>query len=98
MPQPPPSPSTTTPAPERGNGNGHGHGNTKNQAEGEENRSAFKMAIDQMDCIRTSLRDVLGDLGDAISALKAGEKEQRASAKEIQAVRAELKEIQSVAI
>ena len=87
------------PTPERGPVRGHGNGNNANgQTEGEENRSAFKTAIDQMDQIKTNLRDIMGDLGDAVSTLKAAEKEQRASAKEIQAVRAKLKEIQSVAI
>ena len=45
-----------------------------------------------------SLVNVLGDLGDAISALKAAEKEQRASAKEILAVRAKLAEIRNVSL
>ncbi len=85
-------PTNTMTAPERANLTG----NTREETE--ENRSAFKIALEQIDEIKTSLRDIIGDLGDAMTLLKAAEKEQRASAKEIETVRAKLREIQSVEI
>ena len=63
-----------------------------------ENRSAFKAALEQIDGIKSSLRDIIGELGEAMTMLKAAEREQRASAKEIEVFRAKLKEIQSVEI
>ncbi len=63
-----------------------------------ETRSAFKAALEQIDEIKSSLRDIIGELGEAMTMLKAAEKEQRASAKEIETVRAKLREIQSVEI
>ena len=87
---------STMTAPERGNLRAH-HGN-KGQTESEETRSAFKAALEQIDKIKVNLRNVIGDLHDAAALLKTAEKDQRASAKEIQTVRAKLKEIQSVAL
>ena len=72
--------------------------NLKTQNNTREESSAFKNALEQIDQIKTSLRDIIGDLGDTMTTLKAAEKEQRASAKEIETVRAKLREIQSVEI
>ena len=88
--------ATTMTAPERGNLRANNGSN--GQAETEETRSAFKAALEQIDKIKVNLRDVIGDLNDAATLLKTAEKDQRASAKEIQTFRAKLKEIQSVAI
>ena len=83
-------PTNTMTAPERSN--------LKPQNNTREESSAFKSALEQIDQIKTSLRDIIGDLGDAMTTLKVAEKEQRASAKEIETVRAKLREIQSVEI
>ncbi len=89
-----PTPTTTMTAPERGNLKAHTNG--QNQAE--EPRSAFKAALDHLERVKTNLRDILADLGETVSLLKTAEKEQRANAKEIDAVRAKLREIKSVEI
>lgn len=92
----PVSASATTTTPERGNSRASNGAN--GQEENGESRSTFKTALEQIDRIKTNLRDVMGDLNDAVTMLKNAEKEQRASAKEIQTVRAKLREIQSVEI
>jgi len=84
--------ATATTIPERGNLRAHTNGN----GEGEETRSSFKAALEHIDRIKTNLRDVISDLGEAVSLLKAAEKEQRATSKEIDSVRSKLREIQSV--
>ena len=84
--------------PERGNLRGNNNTSTNGQAENGDTRSAFKAALEQIDRIKTNLRDVIGDLADAVTMLKTAEKEQKATSKEIDAVRAKLREIQSVAI
>lgn len=92
----PMSATVTTTAPERGHTRANNGAN--GQEENGESRSSFKAALEQIDRIKANLRDVLGNLSDAVTMLKAAEKEQRASAKEIQTVRAKLREIQSVEI
>ena len=64
----------------------------------ETSRSAFKAALEQIDQIKSSLRDIIGELSEAMTRLKSAEKEQRVSAKEIETFRAKLREIQSVEI
>ena len=86
--------ATATTIPERGNLRAHTNGN--GNGEGEETRSSFKAALEHIDRIKTNLRDVISDLGEAVSLLKAAEKEQRATSKEIDSVRSKLREIQSV--
>lgn len=91
--------TTTMAAPERGNlktvpANSNGNG----QNGSEETRSAFKSAAEHIDRVRTSLRDVVADLSDALALLKSAEKEQRATAKEIEAFRTKLRELQKVEI
>ena len=85
-------PATTMTPPERGNLRAHSNGN----GEGEETRCSFKAALEHIDRIKTNLRDVISDLSDGVALLKAAEKEQRATSKEIEAVRSKLREIQSV--
>ena len=89
--------ATMTP-PERGNLRGNNNSSTNGQTGSEDSRSAFKTALEQIDRIKTNLRDVIGDLADAVTMLKTAEKEQKATSKEIEAVRAKLREIQSVEI
>jgi DNA polymerase III sliding clamp (beta) subunit (PCNA family) len=79
-------------APERGNLRATNNGN----GEGDENRSSFKAALEHIERIKINLRDALSDLALAVSMLKAAEKEQRATTKEIDTVRSKLREIQSV--
>ena len=64
----------------------------------EETGSAFKNALEHLDRIKTNLKQAVSDLGEVSSLLKAAEKEQKVSAKEIESFRAKLREIQSVAI
>jgi exonuclease VII small subunit len=89
--------ATTITAPERSNLRAHTNG-TNGQEESRDTLSAFKTALEHIDRIKTNLRDVISDLSDAVALLKTAEKEQKASAKEIEAVRAKLREIQSVEI
>ena len=86
--------ATTMTTPERGNLRAHTNGN--GNGEGEETRSSFKAALEHIDRIKTNLRDVISDLGEAVALLKAAEKEQRATSKEIDTVRSKLREIQNV--
>jgi hypothetical protein len=90
--------STTITAPERGSLRGNNAITTSGQAGSEDTRSAFKTALEQIDRIKTNLRDVVGDLADAVTMLKTAEKEQKATSKEIDTVRAKLREIRSVEI
>jgi DNA polymerase III sliding clamp (beta) subunit (PCNA family) len=90
-------PIATTAATERGNLRVHTNG-TEGQEETAETRSAFKAALEHIDRIKITLRDIVSDLNDVISLLKTAEKEQKASAKEVEAIRAKLREIQSVKI
>jgi hypothetical protein len=90
--------ATTLTPPERGNLRGTNNNTTNGKAENEETRSAFRTALEQIDRIKTNLRDVIGDLTDAVTTLKTAEKEQKATSKEIDTVRAKLREIQSVEI
>ncbi len=87
--------STTVTKPANGNlpANANGNGNGDGQ-----DRSSFKAALEHIERIKTNLRDVISDLGEAVSLLKAAEKEQRATTKEIDTVRSKLREIQSVKI
>jgi exonuclease VII small subunit len=88
----------TITAPERGNLHCNHNTTTNGQAENGNTRSAFKAALEHIERVKTNLRDVISDLSDAMTMLKTAEKEQRVSAKEIQTVRAKLKEIQNVEI
>jgi len=82
-------------APERVNITAHTNG-TNGQQENGEARSSFKAALEHIDRIKTNLRDVIGDSIFAVTMLKTAEKEQKATAKEVEAIRGKLREIQSV--
>ena len=68
------------------NGNGSGNG------------SATKALIDQLDAVRTKLRDLAGELTETIDLVKAAEKEKRAALKEVENVRTTLRSLQKVQI
>lgn len=70
------------------NGNGANNGNG----------SAVKSLVEQVDQIKENLRNVIRDLSTIIDTVKAAEKEKRATDKEIEAVRAKLRQIQNVSI
>jgi hypothetical protein len=84
------SPVSTIPITQRGNLRANQGSN--GQAEGEASRAA----LERIDRIKANLRELIGNLNDAVSTLKTAEKEQRASLKEMQNVRAKLREIRSV--
>ena len=86
--------TSTMTAPERANLRPQ----SSSREDNEENRSAFKAALEKIDEIKSSLRGIIGELSEAMTMLKAAEREQRVSAKEIEAFRAKLREIQSVEI
>ncbi len=88
---------STTPmtAPERGNLHS-GTNSSNSQGQAEDDRSAFKGALEKIERTKTNLRSIVGDLSDATSMLKSAEKQQRVSAKEVEAIRDKLREIQSV--
>ncbi len=89
--------STTVTKPANGNPPANANANGNGNGDGQD-RSSFKAALEHIDRIKTNLRDVISDLGEAVSLLKAAEKEQRATTKEIDTVRSKLREIQSVKI
>ena len=60
--------------------------------------SALTSAVIQIETVKTALRDVLLDLNATLDLLKAAEKEKKASAKEVESVRATLRSLQKVAI
>ena len=62
------------------------------------NGSAMKSLVEQVDQIKDHLRNVIRDLTTVIDAVKAAEKEKKATDKEIEAVRAKLRQIQNVSI
>jgi DNA polymerase III sliding clamp (beta) subunit (PCNA family) len=64
----------------------------------EDSRPGFKTALEHLDRIRSKLKDIMADVGEAGSLLKAAEKEQKANQKDIDSVRAKLRELQSVEI
>jgi len=60
--------------------------------------SAMQQLFEQVESVKTSLKDVLRQLGDTANLLKAAEKENRATEKEIDTVRATLRSLQKVSI
>ena len=60
--------------------------------------SALTSAVIQIETVKTALRDVMLDLNATLDLLKAAEKEKKASAKEVESVRATLRSLQKVAI
>ena len=79
--------------PVRGNLKANGNGNAT-----EENGSAIKSVIDQVEKVKANLRQAIADLTDTVSLLKAAEKENKAASKEIQSVRQTLRSLKSVEI
>ncbi len=60
--------------------------------------SPMKRAMEQVERIKDGLKGVLHDINELFFSLKTAEREQKASDKEIEAVREKLREIQSVTI
>jgi DNA polymerase III sliding clamp (beta) subunit (PCNA family) len=58
----------------------------------------LKQLIQQIENIRTALKDVLGDLGDCLDIVKKAEKEKRLADKEVEAIREKVRDIQSMSI
>ena len=101
----PVNPTPIMAVPERGNlkpdqtsaaaANGNGASKTES-GNGTSNGSATKALLDQLDTIRTSLRDLAGNLTGTIDLVKAAEKEKRAALKEVENVRTTLRSLQKV--
>jgi hypothetical protein len=64
----------------------------------QEPRSALKAAVEKVEQLKTSLRDLQGQLVEVVTALKAAEKEQRGASREFESVRATLRSLQKIAI
>lgn len=62
------------------------------------NGSAVKSLVDHVDQIKDTLRNVIRDLASLIDTVKQAEREKRVAEKEIEAIRAKLRQIQSVNI
>ena len=58
----------------------------------------LKQLIQQIDDIKTALKNVVTDLNTALDVVKKAEKEKRLADKEIEAIREKVREIQSVSI
>ena len=54
--------------------------------------------IDQVEKIKDTLKNVVRDLNQVVDAVKAVEKDQRASEKEVEAARTTLKKLQQVSL
>jgi DNA polymerase III sliding clamp (beta) subunit (PCNA family) len=63
-----------------------------------ENGSAMKTLADKVEQVRETLKSVLRELGEVTDGLKLAEKEKKATEKEIEGFRANLKKIQSFSI
>jgi DNA polymerase III sliding clamp (beta) subunit (PCNA family) len=66
--------------------------------EHEQQDSPLKQLIQQIESIKTTLKNVVGDLNTALDVVKKAEKEKRLADKEIEAIREKVREIQSVSI
>jgi DNA polymerase III sliding clamp (beta) subunit (PCNA family) len=64
--------------------------------EHEASPSAIRAALDQVETIRTALRDLLVQINDTANLLKAAEKEKRAGEREVESVRSTLRSLQRV--
>jgi len=60
--------------------------------------TGIKSLVDQVDQIKDSLRSAIRDLSTIVDAVKANEREKRTTEKEIEAIRAKLRQIQNVTI
>lgn len=81
----PPRRGNLQPTAEANNNNGH-------------NGSALSAAVTQIENVKTGLRDVILELNATLDLLRAAEREKKASAKEVESVRATLRSLQKVAI
>lgn len=86
----PPRRGNLQPKAEDNNGNHNGTNGT--------NGSAIAAAITQVETVKTGLRDVIIELNATLDLLRAAEREKKASAKEVESVRATLRSLQKVAI
>lgn len=68
------------------------------RANGNGNGSAVKSLVDHVEQIKDSLKTVIRDLTTVIDIVKTADKEKRSTEKEIEAIRAKLRQIQSVSI
>jgi len=89
----PPRRGNLQPKTEDNNGNHNGTNGTNGQ-----NGSAIAAAITQVETVKTGLRDVIIELNATLDLLRAAEREKKASAKEVESVRATLRSLQKVAI
>lgn len=64
----------------------------------EQQDTPLKQLVQQLESIKNNLKTVLGELAAAVDVVKRAEKEKKQSDKEIEAIRAKLREIQSVSI
>jgi DNA polymerase III sliding clamp (beta) subunit (PCNA family) len=64
----------------------------------QESRPALKHALEQVEQLKITLRDLAGQVGDVAALLKTAEKEQRGTSREVESVRATLRSLQKVAI
>ena len=69
-----------------------------NSANKNGNGSAVKSLVDHVDQIKDTLRNVIRDLANLIDIVKQAEREKRVTDKEIEVIRAKLRQIQSVNI
>ena len=60
--------------------------------------TGIEQVIQQVEKIKDTLKDVIGEFNDLLASLKQAEKENKASEKEIESVRATLRTIQNVKI
>ncbi len=60
--------------------------------------SAIKSVIQQVEKIKDTLKDIVGEFSDLLASLKQAEKEKKGTEKEIESIRATLRTIQSVKI
>lgn len=86
----PPRRGNLQPKVEGTNGNHNGTNGT--------NGSALSVAVTQIETVKTGLRDVIIELNATLDLLRAAEREKKASAKEVESVRATLRSLQKVAI
>lgn len=71
---------------------------TNNNATTNGNGSAIKSLVDHVEQIKDNLKNVIRDLAAVIDTVKLADKEKRTTEKEIEAVRAKLRQIQNVTI
>ena len=81
-----------------GNGNGNVSNGTSTSITTNGNGSAIKSLVEHVDQIKDTLRNVIRDLAGLVDTVKQAEREKRVAEKEIEAIRAKLRQIKSVNI